>query len=587
MIKVLLSFVIMTYISACSTQEKPKSVDWKTASNELARDYALSLGELAPEYVSSMGYTQFDSKVTQFSRTLDDERYVHSYKWQKRVAEILEKEGHPEFKTDARILLEGLILDMEEIEMERSLGVIPFLPMTDYIYGNLQSLMFDGAPKSKQNSAMTRFRTYVRGGEQGLPLADGIKAYMLSKMNALENKRMRGYWPLRKEIEDYLEDSESYLKDIQTLLSKWPGKEWKRDFEELKIQDKEYREFLKKKVLPYSRTNFLTPHKYYSHILKQRGIMTTPEKLISVGHTDYKKTYRLFEELARKLADKYKLKKNDPVSVVTFLKSRRLTTDSEILAAYVKASEELKELVATKKLFTLSPTLDFQIRLATPGEMKSTPSPHYRSIPLVSKTNERAQFVIPTAEGQEGIDDFTFSEAIIDLTAHEAIPGHAVQFHAMRERGVSYIRAWFASNSANTEGWGLYAEEIIYPHVSDEVKFIILQRRLWRMARMFLDPELNFGKIGYQRVEDVFVKELGFSKNWAQVEFDRYSFVYPAQAPSYYYGYKILMETKEKVKKKSDTIFDEKCFNDAVLDLGLLPLHEINTRLLRDLNCVD
>jgi len=104
---------------------------------------------------------------------------------------------------------------------------------------------------------------------------------------------------------------------------------------------------------------------------------------------------------------------------------------------------------------------------------------------------------------------------------------------------------------------------------------------------MFLDPELNLGKIGYQRIEDVYVKELGFSKNWAKIEFDRYAYVYPAQAPSYYYGYKILTEAKKEVAKKDNAILDERCFNDAVLDLGLLPLQEIKARLVRDLTCVD
>ncbi len=588
MYKVFGLFFFIILINSCSSPEKVQApVHWKVLSNKLAREYAFSLGSLVPEYVAAMGYTRFDPQVTAFSRTLDDERYIHAYKWQKRLTSILEEAKHPEFITDARILQESITLDMEEIEVERAVGVIPFIPLSDYIYGNLQTLIFDDAPKSKLNAAMKRFRTYVRGDKKQLPLSDGIKSYMLSKMERLSEKRMRGFWPLRKEVEDYLLESDAYLEEIHKLLSKWPSKEWERDFKELKIQDSEYREFLKKKVLPYTRKGHLLPAQYYAHLLKQRGIMMSPEKLIETGHADYKKTYQDFEILAKKLAVKHKLSSSHPVSVIHYLKSKKYASDAEILKAYQKASEDLKSLVKKKRLFTLSPTLDFQIRLATPGEMKSTPSPHYRSIPLVSKTKEKAQFVIPTSEGQEGLDDFTFHEAIIDLTAHEAVPGHAVQFHAMKERGVSYIRAWFASNSVNTEGWGLYAEEMIYPHVGPEVQFVILQRKLWRMARMFLDPEVNQGKISYDRVEEVYVKELGFSKSWAKVEFDRYSFIYPGQAPSYYYGYKILMETKEQVRRKKDTILDEKCFNDAVLDQGLLPLTEIKARLVRDLNCVD
>lgn len=588
MIKYSILTSLLVLLLSCSSQNKSKqNLSWKELSNNLAREYALSLGELSPESVSAMGYKRFDPYTTSFSRDLDQKHYVHAYKWHKRVSEILEQDLHPEYKTDVKILQDSLALEMAEAELEKEIGAVPFIPLTDIVLSGLEKLIFEDAPQEKINSGMARFRSYVRGGEASLPLADGVKAYLLEKMDKLAQNRKRGFWPLKKEIEDYLNASPLYLDQIEKLLSKWHSSEWKADFEELKNQDLEYREFLRKKILPYARKTFETPVQYYALMLKTRGILLSPEGLIQTGHNDYNRTYKEFSELAKKLAQKHKLSKNDPVFVVNFLKSRRLGTDKEILHAYLKVSDELKKLVQDKKLLTLDPGLDFIIRLATPAEMKSTPSPHYRGVPLVSKTKEKAQFVIPTAQGEEGIDDFTFKEAIVDLTAHEAVPGHAVQFHTMKERGVSYIRAWFASNSANTEGWGLYAEEIIRPHVEDEVKFIILQRRLWRMARMFLDPELNLGKIGYQRIEDVYVKELGFSKNWAKIEFDRYAYVYPAQAPSYYYGYKILTEAKRAVSKKANAILDERCFNDAVLDLGLLPLEEIKSRLIRDLTCVD
>ena len=42
------------------------------------------------------------------------------------------------------------------------------------------------------------------------------------------------------------------------------------------------------------------------------------------------------------------------------------------------------------------------------------------------------------------------------LTAHEARPGHEMQFAKIIEAGVSVARALFAFNSTNVEGWGLY-----------------------------------------------------------------------------------------------------------------------------------
>ena len=59
------------------------------------------------------------------------------------------------------------------------------------------------------------------------------------------------------------------------------------------------------------------------------------------------------------------------------------------------------------------------------------------------------------------MDDFNYDAIAWTLTAHEARPGHELQFAAMLERGVSTARVVFAFNSANVEGWALYAEAVM------------------------------------------------------------------------------------------------------------------------------
>jgi hypothetical protein len=84
-----------------------------------------------------------------------------------------------------------------------------------------------------------------------------------------------------------------------------------------------------------------------------------------------------------------------------------------------------------------------------------------RPPPLLNNHGERGQFVLPMgtigAGGQSlKYDDFTFAAAWT-LTAHEARPGHELQFDNRVEHGVSFARAMFTFNSTNVEGWGLYA----------------------------------------------------------------------------------------------------------------------------------
>lgn len=586
--KISIQFILLFIMAACaSAPEVRYSKDWKKDSRKLVKGYGDSLGTLYPEYVASSGFPKFEPKTTSYSKDLDNQTYAHAYRWKNRLQKFLEVEKHPEMVTDVNILIDFQNREMEKIDLDRSLGVIPFLPISDHVYENLRGLINPASTQLQLNNGMARFRAYVRGEDNKLPLVDGFTSYMLARMKHLADNRKRGLWPPRLEIENYLKGSDETLKEVEKLLSRWPGDEWKRDFEEFKLQEANYRAFLKRKVIPYARKTAATHPRYYAFNLKESGIFKTPAELIEMGEADYKSNYKLFKELAKKVAQKHKLPDDSPLEVIKYLKSKKFVTDKDILDSYNNEIAKLQRIVTEEDLFTLKAKPDFEVRFASQSEMNAMASPHFLPAPLMQKTKAKAQFVIPRITGAKGTDDYTFREAIMVLSAHEAIPGHAVQFHVMKERGITLIRAWFASNSANIEGWAFYAENSIYPYVEDEIKFAVLQRRLWRIARTFLDPQLNLGKITQARVKEVFVNELGFAESFAQTEFDRYSYIMPGQAPSYYYGYKILLDTKVQVKEKLKDSFTEKCFNDALLDQGLLPLAEVSSRLMKDLSCGD
>jgi hypothetical protein len=83
---------------------------------------------------------------------------------------------------------------------------------------------------------------------------------------------------------------------------------------------------------------------------------------------------------------------------------------------------------------------------------------------LIGNTGEFPYFVLPALQPNEdgnieASDDLAYATTWT-LTAHEARPGHEMQFSSMIEGGVSITRVVFAFNSANVEGWALYAEAI-------------------------------------------------------------------------------------------------------------------------------
>jgi uncharacterized protein (DUF885 family) len=140
------------------------------------------------------------------------------------------------------------------------------------------------------------------------------------------------------------------------------------------------------------------------------------------------------------------------------------------------------------------------------------------------------------------------------LTAHEARPGHELQFAKMIENGVSIPRAIFAFNSANVEGWALYAESLVKRHLPLEGQIGTLQMRMMREARAFLDPMVNLGLIEPAAVQQFLMKEVGLS-----------------EATSYFYGYRTQLERRGKTELALGSRFDPLAYHDFIIDQGLLP----------------
>jgi len=141
----------------------------------------------------------------------------------------------------------------------------------------------------------------------------------------------------------------------------------------------------------------------------------------------------------------------------------------------------------------------------------------------------------------------------------------------MIDQGVSIARAVYADNSVNTEGWALYAEAEMQPYEPLEGQLFALQWRLVRAARAFLDPMVNLGHITPERAASVLRDDVVLSKATVKEEIDRYTFWWPGQAPSYYYGYMRLMQLRAQTELALGDRFDRRKFNDFVLDQGLLP----------------
>jgi uncharacterized protein (DUF885 family) len=214
------------------------------------------------------------------------------------------------------------------------------------------------------------------------------------------------------------------------------------------------------------------------------------------------------------------------------------------------------------------------MKIQIDAESAASPAPNFRSAPLIGNTGEQGQFMLPLSiPGKDALayDDFTHKAAAWTLSAHEARPGHELQFTSLLERGVSLARAALSRNAVNTEGWALYAEAEMVPYEPAEGQLIALQFRLLRAARAILDPSLNLGLTTRERGRLLLTEDVVLSEAMAKQELDRYQFRSPGQAGAYFYGYARILQLRMETELALGDRFDRLAYNNFLLDQGTLP----------------
>jgi uncharacterized protein (DUF885 family) len=305
-----------------------------------------------------------------------------------------------------------------------------------------------------------------------------------------------------------------------------------------------------------------------------------------MAHKGFDEIQAEMKPIAAQIAKERKLPSSDYRDVIRELKKQQIVGDA-ILPLYEDHLKKIEDIIREHEIVTL-PDRPARIRLATAAETAQQPAPHMVPPPFLHNTGQKGEFVlplnIPAAPGQkeQKYDDFTFEAAAWTLTAHEARPGHELQFDSMVEQGVSLARVLYAFNSTNVEGWGLYSEYLMRPYMPLEGQLVSLDYRLLRAARAFLDPELQSGKVTPEQAKEVLEKDVVQSPAFAEEEVERYTYRAPGQANSYYYGYTKLIALRKDIEKAMGKKFNQKAFHDFILRQGLLPPDLMREAVMKD-----
>jgi hypothetical protein len=558
-------------ISQPSTQTPAD--DWITISNGYARLLTDVSFAHHPEAGSQQGLSQYDSKVGQPTLADEDqERQEMQAVLLKLKAAAAEKQPSQVYE-DLQIMIDRVQLDFKQEDYSRA-HEVPYFNASGRVFGGLHILLDEQTPAERRPAAVVRIREYA-GLEPGYkPLTEILKQRVMEQM-----AKPGAIYPAKVEIETEMGRNSNYIDGITSLMEKYKLTEWQEPYATLKKQLTDYDAWVRTEVLPKARTDFRLPPEEYALDLQSYGIDIPPEQIAAMAHQAFIEIQGEMKGIAAKIAKERDLPSSDYRDVMRELKKKQLVGEA-ILPFYEERLKQIEKIIVEQQIVTL-PDRPAKIRIATAAETAQQPAPHMQPPPFLHNTGQKGVFVlplnIPAAPGQpasEKYDDFTFDAAAWTLTAHEARPGHELQFDSMLEHGVSLARVRFAFNSTNVEGWGLYSEYLIKPYMPLEGQLVSLDYRLLRAARAFLDPELQSGKITTADAYRVLQDDVVSSHAFAEEEVERYTYRAPGQANSYFYGYTKLIELREDTEKTLSARavkFDQKKFHDFILAQGLLP----------------
>jgi len=562
----LLCFFLCALLAGARSAEQ----SWIEISNGYANQLFAVTMKHHPDVGTREGLSQFDPLISQPTRADEDAERRETEEVLAKLKAAAAQKQQKEVGEDLQIMIRSVDLRFRLQDFVRA-HEVPFINASGYVFAGLQILLDQQTSADRRPAAVARLRKYA-GMEPGYqPIVEILKQRMVEQM------QIPGViYPARAEVETEISRNSNYIEGIAALMTKYNLAGWQEPFGKLKQQLEDYDVWVKSNLLPKARPDFRLPPEEYALNLELFGIDIPPAQLTEMAHQAFTEIQGEMQTIAARIAKERNLPSSDYRDVIHELKKQQLVGDA-ILPSYENRLHQIEQIIVAQKIVTL-PERPARIRIATAAETAQQPAPHMVPPPFLHNTGQKGEFVLPlNIPGPAGesaadkYDDFTYDAAAWTLTAHEARPGHELQFDSMVEHGVSIARAKFAFNSTNVEGWGLYAEYLIKPYMPLEGQLISLDLRLQRAARAFLDPELQSGKIQPEDAYRVMEKDVVLSHAFAKEEVERFTYRAPGQANSYFYGYTKLLALRKDTEAALGPKFKQKDFHDFILAQGLLP----------------
>ncbi|MEE8522473.1 MAG: DUF885 family protein [Thermoanaerobaculia bacterium] len=510
-----------------------------------------------PETFSSLGVEAADEEVMPLGPDTA-ERQIAALR--DLVAELRESfggESDPAVRFDLEILLGFCERYLEHFRIEREI-LLPYLDLPRTVFAGIHSLLDGQAAAKRRQAAAARLRRY--SGDNGAPPA-------ATRLEAAVRARLAEPGllpPYRKAVETDLENAGLYLDGIAELLERYGISGCERPFARLCRQLDDWVSFVRETVLPRTRRDPRLPAALYASHLRIHGVDMPERELVSRARTAVRDRQRELRDLALRLSKKAS-PAGDYRAVLRRLDREPSGAGSDVVALHRERLCQLRHLLRRHQVVSLPPA-DFLLETATAAEFARLPYPQTRFPPVLGRRTAAVEILLPASGAAELIGGNTPAASWV-VAVHEL--GHALQFASLADDALPRARTCFATSS-DREGWAVYLETEVAPHLSLAARASFTRRQLARAVRTLLEVELHRGTTTLAEAARTLRAEVACSATAAEAELRRFVLL-PGHAPSYFAGDVRASELRAEIELALGRRFRRRAYHDFLLGQGSIP----------------
>lgn len=562
------AFVVATASLLCVTGCKQPAAAVKPDLTSLTDDFVYGSLALSPVSATSAGYHEhkgahLDELIDDFSAAGIDQQHKFYSDFHSRLAGIQQDSLSPEDRADFQIIDNQVNLVLLEFDKIQSYRHNPTVYVE--LVGNalFNPFVLEYAPID------TRYRQIIQRLQKIPALMQQGQANLMDAPEVWNRVAQ--------------EENEGNLDLIdKTLRAKAPDT-LKADYDRAAGPALDalrgFTKFLKDDLSKKTSDWRLGKEKYDQKFAYTLVSGKTPEQVLAEAEASLKDVRDQMAKLAAPQSVKAALDKI----------AQQHTSPDHFMDEAKKDLEEATNFVREKHLVTLPPTTNLQV-IPTPEFMRGVYSVGgFNAAPALEPQLGAFYWVtpispkMPKARVDSKLREYN-RYGLMQLTIHEAMPGHYVQFqfaNALEPKTRRVLRSIYG-NGPYVEGWAFYTQQMMsdegFMNNSPELRLTMMKQMLRGISNAILDIRLQTMGMTDQQALDLMTNDTFQEKEEATGKLQRAQ-LSSCQLPMYFIGWRAWLEIREDYKKRKGAAYQIQQFHDAALKESAVPMPSLGPLL--------